>query len=646
VGKPFQLELEKLPTTYEWACDVDVEDLRRFVSSAQGTPLFAVGSGGSHSAAYLAALLHENCGMFAKSVTPYQLVSSNICLDKSSILILSAGGRNSDTLSAFRFAAIAEPRQLHALCTTLGSPLRRLSQDYSYSQVSEYDIPSGKDGFLATNSLLAFSTLLLRAYAIGTSSEVLVPADLVSPPATYLYLQERIESLLERRTWLVLHGGWGTPAAIDIESKFSEAALGNIQLADFRNFAHGRHHWLAKRAAESAVLALVGPTEAKIAQRTLELLPSSLPVAQITTDRKGPTGSLDLLVSGYYLTYFAGLARGIDPGKPGVPTFGSRIYNLRIPSSNTSISTQVALPKNLVSAVGRKLGCSVMHCSNEADILRWRQAYTRFVRRLQASTFGSIVFDYDGTLCKPSERYRGISAIVAKELEQLLKDGLLLGIATGRGKSVRQDLQEKINPAYSSQMLVGYYNGAIIASLGDQGAPDVSGPMDPNLFSLMQSLERDSQFVKIAKCDSRPTQLTIEASQAGSWELTKAIVSDIVGKSAFRGVQVLESGHSIDVIAQGVSKLNLVYACSQLAVSSGRSKNVLCIGDSGRWPGNDYGLLSTPYSLSVDTVSPDMESCWNLSRAGIRGVQATLEYLRNIVPSNQNFNFKMKGARG
>jgi hypothetical protein len=56
----------------------------------------------------------------------------------------------------------------------------------------------------------------------------------------------------------------------------------------------------------------------------------------------------------------------------------------------------------------------------------------------------------------------------------------------------------------------------------------------------------------------------------------------------------------------------------------------LCIGDKGHWPGNDCDILSTPYSLSVDEVSPDPKSCWNLAPAGHRCVQATDDYLRAL----------------
>src|SRR5262249_53339365 len=92
----------------------------------------------------------------------------------------------------------------------------------------------------------------------------------------------------------------------------------------------------------------------------------------------------------------------------------------------------------------------------------------------------------------------------------------------------------------------------------------------------------------------------------------------------------VESSHSLDVLAPGVSKQLVVEACKSAAAMRGNPVDALCIGDRGRWPGNDYVLLSNPYSLSVDTVSPDPDTCWNIAPAGCRGVQATLAYLRAI----------------
>ena len=89
----------------------------------------------------------------------------------------------------------------------------------------------------------------------------------------------------ERPTTIVLHGPNARVGAIDLESKFTEAALGNLHYADWRNFAHGRHHWLAKRGAQSAIIALIGDDDERLAERTLALIPDEIPIAADQTAR-------------------------------------------------------------------------------------------------------------------------------------------------------------------------------------------------------------------------------------------------------------------------------------------------------------------------------------------------------------------------
>ncbi|RWB92998.1 MAG: hypothetical protein EOQ56_35895 [Mesorhizobium sp.] len=46
--------------------------------------------------------------------------------------------------------------------------------------------------------------------------------------------------------------------------------------------------------------------------------------------------------------------------------------------------------------------------------------------------------------------------------------------------------------------------------------------------------------------------------------------------------------------------------------------------------GKDYALLKETFALSVDEISVDPETCWNLMKCGQRGVSVTLDYLRSL----------------
>ncbi len=200
----------------------------------------------------------------------------------------------------------------------------------------DFDLPAGKDGFLATNTLLATCVLLARAYTHAWSEQETLPPkldDLLHPevklPDFFDALRRRSMVLWERETTLVLHGYATQSAAADLESKFTEAAIGHAQVADYRNFAHGRHHWLARHGEKSGVLAFVTPAERELARKTLGLLPKEVAVVRVDLPEGGVTGGLTAIVLAIYLAGMAGEARGIDPGRPTVPTFGRKIYHLR-----------------------------------------------------------------------------------------------------------------------------------------------------------------------------------------------------------------------------------------------------------------------------------------------------------------------------
>jgi len=155
--------------------------------------------------------------------------------------------------------------------------------------------------------------------------------------------------------------------------------------------------------------------------------------------------------------------------------------------------------------------------------------------------------------------------------------------------------------------------------------------MNDSIKIIEQNLKDDKQLYRIAKVESRPMQISIEPINNKYSKVTKEILKEIIAKCDFNNkVKILESSHSFDVIPHFISKNKLVDRMKTLAKEKRISEDILCIGDKGKWPGNDYDLLSTLYSLSVDTTSMDPKSCWNLSLPGYKGIQSTIYYLDSI----------------
>ena len=624
---------------------MDITSLSSFVSSASTLPLYTVGSGGSLSAAHFVACLQQRlANQFAKAITPLEAVALSVP-KQSCFWFFSAGGRNADINDAFKEIVIKEPKHLCITCARSGSPLARYAQDYEYTEVFNFNLPSQKDGFLATNSLLAFTILAFRAYqdiyfheeSSPKCLEDLLPTNCGSLKFFLNTLRDLCAPIFKRDSLIVLFGPSTQPAAFDLESKFTEAALGHVLLADYRNFAHGRHHWLAKRGETSAVLAFTTDREKRIADRTIALLPPNVPVVHINFSDQGVYAPVSAMLTVLYIVALAGEAQSIDPGRPGVPAFGGKIYHLR-GIRNTRKNCDVEI------IIDRKAPHHLLQSSEKYEF-RLREESKKFIHELQRKDFSAVVFDYDGTLCSQSDRFVGIDASIAEELLRLLKAGVPIGIATGRGKSVRISLRQAIPNTFFDRVIIGYYNGAECGHLSDDSLPDNTDEVCAELIQIHTALYENNDLQYISKITPRKYQITVESLQLKNLQFIWEIINSLIHQFGAPGTKAFLSTHSVDILAPSVTKLNVIDTLMQKFRITPDS-SLLCIGDMGAWPGNDCELLNRPFSLSVDQVSPDFKSCWNIAPAGYRGVQATLYYLKCMHAQDSITKFKMYNSRG
>lgn len=636
MGRPYESELAEFDETYAWSMAVSVESMASSLATAVRLPLIAVGSGGSLTSASLAAALHTQfTGLVARVMTPYELAMSPLALKEMGVLLCTAGGSNPDVLSCFEGLLRREPALLAAICTRLGSPLAKMAVSHEWTFCHEFSAPVRKDGFLATNSLLATMVLLIRTYEhVFAVTSCLPPTlgDLLGQGhQVHLSLEgieDKFRPLVERRTLTVLHGGMTQPAATDIESRFTEAALGNVQLADYRNFAHGRHHWLARRADDTAVLILSSPEDKVSAERTAALLPKSIPQLHLRFPH-GFQGTLSAVLHSIYLGWFAAKSQGIDPGRPKVAQFGRKLYHLRaIPKSPLN---GIAIPEFEATAIERKSGLAIPTLHARGQLEGWRTHLRAFRKTLTRTSFQGVIFDYDGTLCGPAERFTGLRKDVITGLVSLLRAGIVVGIATGRGKSVKEVLRSQIRQdAFRKLVVIGYHNAGEIGWLDDDSMPPNAPPLHESLSSINAALAKSAFVSQNSRLEAKGRQITLEAKSSLIIQDLWECVSDIVPRHADAGVQIVQSTHSIDVLAPGVSKRSLLTVLMERLRQDHRNPAVLCIGDRGRWPGNDFELLQHPFALSVDQSSLDPSTCWNLAPPSSRYVDACLYYLRHF----------------
>ena len=618
MGKPFKGELEKLQGTIKWAEKQDVTSLAKFLlAEDKCVPLVCIGSGGSLSACHYAAMLYRQCnGVLAEAMTPLQLMyAGRDIIRDSKLLFLSASGKNKDILNAIKYGVKYNEEGMMSLTLRKNNPTEELLEKFPKVQRWCEDIPSEKDGFLATNSLVATFTLLCRSFNQAPVSNG------ISQERTYPTNYEFDLSAIQN--FLVLYGAAGEPVAWDIESKLTEAALGSALLSDYRNFGHGRHHWFSKKGDNSCIIALITPVERELAYKTIGCLPKDVPVIFIETELETPAASIDMLLKAFRFVNDLGETRGIDPGRPGVPAYGRVLYNLDYYKLTNRI-----LPKEetIDVAVRRKLGDAGKE--NAALWEHYSRACLRFVKQLNKGKFTTIAFDYDGTLSAANHKSRFTNRLcdeINNALLPLLENGIQIVVATGRGKSVGDSFMNSFDQKYWPQITVGYYNGACPLPLGEEDKLKAwkKKPFDSELKVLSDELQRRLPENCIQyELTARNLQLSIEEVTSDSdAELLYNTCREIIWDKQLKGIRVWRSSHSMDIVVYHVvSKLNVI----------DNPDTTLCIGDYGSVEGNDYEMLTSKYSLSVDKVSKNTESCWNIAPSGVYGLDATLYYLSRM----------------
>ena len=633
MGKPFKRELALLNETYKWAKSIELDFTLDDIENIFSYPTYSVGSGGSFSACHMFSMLHQARGGFSKPVTPLDLHYSTSVIRNSNIFFLSASGKNSDILFAYNTAIKNDALNIWGICMKKNTLLSNHAKNHSISKIIEYNPPAGKDGFLATNSLIAYFTLLSRLFRFTGTVESFGPYD---------EFQNSLNGFIERLdpdfTITVLYAGWSQPVAVDIESKFTEAGLGNILLTDYRNFGHGRHNWFDKKRRQSAIIALITPDEKKLADKTLSLLPNYIPILKVCSRHEAHLSTLDLLIQSFHIVNSVGERVGIDPGKPGVPSYGRKLYNLRY----QSIVEAEKKNHKKINAILRKTSKRTIEELNEEELRFWNGSLNAFSNKMNSEKFGALIIDYDGTVCTKEERSSIPSELIVKYLNSYLKSGYVLGVVTGRGKSIRKTLQECIDKKYWHNVIIGYYNGGEIAALNDDSKPDIGKEVKSSLKQIYHLLQNHSFHSGTPTLTLRPLQLTIEKNGNCDWMMCKRMSLEVIAKNHFGDIQILESGHSIDIISKPeVSKTNIIKHCIEMCKEKGLPEKYICIGDKGKYPGNDYELLMSEFSLSVDEVSLDHTTCWNLSEPGSRGTSSFLQYLESLIYHKTYFSIAL-----
>jgi len=340
-AKRYDRVLAKLPDTLEWSHSQDVSKVSDYLLADDGLPRIFLGSGGSLSAAQLAMQLSVERGIFAAAMTPYQYIYSAWSKLPAKVFLFSAGGNNIDAMNAYLTAHNNPEQQFGVLLMTTSSSLETRMAEDGEPNSFVYRLQN-RDGFLATNSLLAFYSFLFRIYrgnrvsvgdwdSFGSIEETLkdfIGQTYSLETETWNEHDAALYDARETDRFYVLYSPDSMPVAVDLESRFAEGSIGCLQISDYRNFAHGRFNWFHQRKGQTAIIALLTPESEKIADSLLAELPQYIPVLRLSTDKDGSDATVDLLIKSMYLSKYLGLRWGLDIGAPDVAEFGRIIHRM------------------------------------------------------------------------------------------------------------------------------------------------------------------------------------------------------------------------------------------------------------------------------------------------------------------------------
>lgn len=623
----FEAKLNAIPETVEAVFAADITNLARMMGHCAGVPVFAVGSGGSSVVIEFLAQCRSQLGhSVTSSLTPMAYVLQNG--DPSAkCWFFSASGDNQDIQAAFEAGGRLSPETVFVLTNASNGALATQARRNG-SSLFVAPVADAKDGFLATHSAISstLSLVLASDRLIGREEDQTRKSDLsiriakwLAPEARY-NLQRLLGSKLDCETLVILHDPQLTAAATLIETSAWEAGLCSVQKTDFRNFAHGRHVWLDKHPSQTLVLSLTAE-RSEISWQVIDgLLPENVTRASYSFQRAGRAAQLEAVAFGLAFVEALGSAKGIDPGKPGVADFGRKMFD------DGSLRTIVT---NDAIAVRRKRRAAIQ-VDSEPSPVELISSRTAYVREIEADQFGGIVLDYDGTVVATEKRYDPPDADILSELRRLLDGEIWLGFASGRGGSIGEALRQALPASYHPQILIGYFNGALIEPL-NVDIRDIEMKRDEAIVEARRRLVNLAGLFKDGWAPKdHGLQLTIPRKELqdefqGPMWLVEAL--------ADLPVRILQSGHSVDIFPHWASKRDVIVKIRSRLREPAAA--VLCLGDRGERLGNDHDLLAGPHGMSVGKVCDRPYTCWNLApenAQGPLGLQLLLQALKVVSP--------------
>lgn len=620
-------KLDELPLTVDLCMRKSPSSLAVELLNGKERPTVAVGSGGSAVSAEYFSRCRETCG-FSKTVveTPMQFTTDVSRLSDTDVWLFTAGGDNADIKAAVESAYQRGASRIFMITRNSDGQAAVRLRDLG-GKVYEVPVADQKDGYLATHSLAATVTSLLLAF------DALTDAPFGEELATRFNNSVREETnkktrekyresfarLLPTDTLILLSEPQLSPVSTLIDTSVWEAALCNIQSTDFRNFSHGRHTWLHHRANSAYVVALTGRDWQPVHSSILSSIPPGIRQSVFSFGNCGRFENAVGIIRGLVLVEAMGDAVQVDPGKPGVGSFGRDIFE---DSELLSTSFQMHSAARQKYAEVLRQDFTTRAWSELPGILEHR------LNTLRNAKIGALVLDYDGTVVRTEARFDPPESDLVEQIFRLRDLGVKIAIASGRGGSVGEDLRKIFDAEAQKNILIGYYNGAYLQNLDvniDAHRPEPDSDIDRAIAWMKKNPELFHEFEE----PKRGVQIAIQKRNLVSYSQFEIAIRSFL-ESIKGQLRLDRSAHSYDLVVERASKLNVVQAIKSTIADDAI---VLCLGDSGAVAGNDYELVCSSSGISVDAVCCEPEGTWSLFGYTRTGPLALRRILSSLVPA-------------
>jgi HAD superfamily hydrolase (TIGR01484 family) len=596
-----------------------------------------VGSGASFSVAHFGARLFEAMlGAPSRVKSPFDFRNSPT-LDEGAVLISASGG-NRDILAALDRSVTAGHKPILAVtCNPSAELILRGRELPNFgSLLIPFELRGEREGFLGIQSLAASAAGLLSfCWSFLNSGS---PPDFRALTEHVIEQtgrwQKQLHDAAQYPHVVALGSGWSIPGVIDLESKFVEGGLGWLEVAETKNFTHGRFVNSYRRQEETVIL-LLGTADDEVLRRDFQQeFGKSLRVIDISVSSAGPLAGFTSLLAAQFVYAGFAKARGLASGKPPVPPEARRMFRGDHIYPELELRSRAREYGEAVAALKHAAVDAATPTSHAAVI-------ASSVARLAITTFHGLACDYDGTIVTLDPKKDVPSEDVAKELRRFLGASVPIAIVTGRGRSVVAHLREVIPAHLRRNVHCFLYNGGVYWRLDSEKPDTVVALTDAKEIGAHLERARRGSWsdtsIEVASLDS---QVTVHVPDGADAHAVRADICAALTDWKDQ-IVVLTSGRSVDVFPVGVSKRK---ACDffRLAIAGG---DVLVIGDQGCAGGNDVELLATPHSLSVGTISEDARSCFPVLHAGrpLLGPDGLAETLRQGRLESGTFTLDLLG---